>query len=300
MTGEKNVFRNIKFYMTILTIILGSSLYFVFSHPNGPLTDILKTLIGTLLGGLLSVFVTLQISTYNVKQKSALDRKENIYMPIDKELKEIIKQQETVGYWGSLNQTFEFPKIDELLENSYVFLPKKLKKSLLQIKEFVNELKTINHYSIANDIILENFESALKHFYGNKGFEDYEDSNGILQYDFPSPYKVLKRELNNHKNIDYIVGDNFFEVIELYGSILNGYKEPLINDVPQEIQEERRIDVVEFIVQFYSGKEEVLENEQIGFKRSIYTDIIAEINNAIQELSVIFTYIHNKYEEDTY
>lgn len=281
-------------------VILGSLFYFVYSHPNDPLTDILKTLIGTLLGGLLSVFVTLQISTYSVKQKSALERKENIYIPIDKELKEIIKQQKKVGYWKSLNQTFQFPKIDELLENSYVFIPKRLKSCLLQMKELVDELKTINHYSIANHIILENFESALKHFYGNTGFENHEDAYGILQYKFPQPYNVLLMELNKYENIDSIVGENIPEVVDLYGSILRGYTEPTINDVPEEMQEERRISVEEFIAFYYSGREEILENAQIEFKRSIYTDIIAEINNALDELAVIFTYIHNKFEEDKY
>jgi len=286
-------------YIVILIIVLSIFIYFYFHPSNSSQTDILKTLISTILGGLLTVFVTFRVNTYNAQQKSALEKKKDIYIPIEEELKRILKQNEKVTYWGSLSKSFDFPEIDKQLERSYVFLPKKLKKRLLDIKGLVEELKSINHYSIAENVILNNFEKALKVCYGEKGVVKYENPDeGIFHYEFPKPYEILRYELATRKTIDSMI-ESPYENIQFYESILNSYDEPLIIELP-ELYEDRSIGEGEFIAEFFDFSDELYEHEQIKFKREIYEEIIQEINGALKELMIIFKYINTKYEQDKY
>lgn len=94
----------------------------------------MKTLICTILGELLTVFVTLRVNTFSTQQKSALEKKKDTCIPIQGELQAVLKQNEKVTYWSSLSKFFDFLVIDKLLDSSFVFLPTKLKTSLLEIK----------------------------------------------------------------------------------------------------------------------------------------------------------------------
>jgi hypothetical protein len=257
------VLTSLRNFIILLIVVLSIFIYLYFHPSNEPQTEILKTLISTILGGLLTVFVTFRVNTYNAKQKSALEKKKDIYIPIEEELKTILKQNEKVTYWGSLSKSFDFPEIDKQLGRSFVFLPKKLKNSLLEIKNLIEELKSINHYSIAKNIILGNFEKALKECYGEKGFVKYENPDeGIFHYEFPEPYEILRHELGSRKTIDNMV-ERHYENIEFYESILRSYNEPLIIELP-DVYENRSIGEGEFIAEFYNFSDRLYEHEQLN------------------------------------
>ncbi|WP_195571738.1 hypothetical protein [Paenibacillus sp. 1001270B_150601_E10] len=290
---------SLRYLVILLIVILSIFTYLYFRPSNVPQTDILKTLVSTVLGGLITVFVTFRVNTYNAQQKSALEKKKDTYIPIDEELKEVLKKSEKVSYWKSLNTTFDFPEIDKQLERSYVFLPKKLKTNLLKLKSLVEEQKTINHYNIAEEIILNNFARALKDCYGDKGFISYENPDeGIFVYEFPKPYEILKYELSKRETIDNLI-EHHYERFEFYESILRSHNEPLIIELP-DIYDNRSIEVGEFIAEFYNFSDQLYENEKIKFKREIYEEIIQEIKNASTELKIIFNHINKKYERDKY
>ncbi|KKO53773.1 hypothetical protein XI25_12470 [Paenibacillus sp. DMB20] len=53
------------------------------------LVVVLGLFISTILGGLITVFVTFRVNTYNTQQKAALEKKKDTYIPIEEELKTI-------------------------------------------------------------------------------------------------------------------------------------------------------------------------------------------------------------------
>ncbi|MCZ8518856.1 hypothetical protein [Paenibacillus caseinilyticus] len=239
------------------------------------------------------------MNSYNAKQKTALERKKDVYIPIETELKKVLKENEKISFWNSLNKKFEFPVVNDLLEQSYIFLPKKLKNDLLEIKELVDELKTINHYSIAENIILNNFETALKDCYGDEVFLTHVDPEaGFIYENFPEPYLILRHDMGTRKNID-LLAENDHESIDFYESLLGNYKEPLKIELPDD-NTERTLDVGEYIAYFYPVSNKIREHEKIKQKRDIYLEIIGKIKNALKQLEVIFTYINKNYERDKY
>jgi hypothetical protein len=283
----------------LLPIVLLTFVFFYYQQPTNIKADIFKTLIATILGGLLTIFVNLNVSTYTSKKTSALERKKDIYIPINKELTQVINQNKKKSYWSSLNSKFEFPVIDELLESSHVFLPKNLEKNLRNLKSLVEEMNEIYHYPIAENIILDNFEEVLRHCYGEKGFERYENPDeNIFHNEFPEPYHHMKHHLGNRKNVDQMVEGNY-ENIQLYESMLGRYDEPLLFELP-DIYENRSIDIGEYVSEFFPVYDKIFEHEKIKLKREVYNDIIEEITNTLNQLRVIFETINKKFERDKY
>jgi hypothetical protein len=289
------LFTSLKYILLPLIFIVFIIIFFHQSTTSQ--TDTLKTLIATILGGLLTVFVNLNISTYTSKKTSSLERKKDVYIPINNELKEILDKNIKTSFWESLNTKFDLPIIEKILESSYIFLPKNLERSLLKIKELLEEMKTISHYPIAEEIILKNFEVALKECYGGKGFDKYENpEENIFNYEFPDPYHFMRSHLLEHANIDRMIEADY-ENIQTYGSMLSNCKEPLLFELP-DIYDYRSIDIGEYISEFYPISDKIYENEQIKFKREIYTEIIAEITKSLNQLRSIFKRINMKYEKD--
>ncbi|MGF7048717.1 hypothetical protein J2T13_003225 [Paenibacillus sp. DS2015] len=239
------------------------------------------------------------MNTYNSKQKSALERKKEIYIPITNELNQLLNQNTKKSNWSSLNKKFEFPVIDQLLESPYVFLPKKLKENLKRVTGLVEEFNKIKHYPIAKNIILNNFEHALRHCYGNKGFETYENpEEGRFHYEYPNPYKFMDHHLDELTNIDNMIVD-YYENIQLYGDFLDNYKEPLIIEIP-DFYDNQTTDIGEFVSAAFPYEDKIYEHKEIKLKQEIYEDIIQEITNAVNQLHVIFREINRRYEKDKY
>ncbi|WP_429372889.1 hypothetical protein [Paenibacillus sp. DS2015] len=291
--------KSLRYILYLLPIVLGIFVYLYFQLPEQSQSDLFKTLISTVLGGLLTVFVTLNVNTYNSKQKSALERKKEIYIPITNELNQLLNQNTKKSNWSSLNKKFEFPVIDQLLESPYVFLPKKLKENLKRVTGLVEEFNKIKHYPIAKNIILNNFEHALRHCYGNKGFETYENpEEGRFHYEYPNPYKFMDHHLDELTNIDNMIVD-YYENIQLYGDFLDNYKEPLIIEIP-DFYDNQTTDIGEFVSAAFPYEDKIYEHKEIKLKQEIYEDIIQEITNAVNQLHVIFREINRRYEKDKY
>ncbi|WP_405176331.1 hypothetical protein MHI27_11860 [Paenibacillus sp. FSL H8-0261] len=293
------MWKQLRVLVIVLLIALITFIYFYFK-PDQP--DIIKTLISTLLGGLITVLVAFNVNSYTSKQKSVLERKKNIYIPINKEFNNILSDCKKDSYWRSLNRRFEMPITDEILNTPYEFLPTKLSMKLNRIKESIDLLKTIDHYSIAKDIILLNFEEFLRGSYGEQDFKVFKRINEYdveeVEYTYPKPYTYMEGYLSKIENIDKLMIEEY-ENVELYNSILKDYRTPLLFSL-SEIYQDRYIDIGEYIFEFNPLTDDVFKNDSINFKRGLYEEITDEINDVIVLLKEIFISIHKNYEKDKY
>ncbi|MBN1078304.1 hypothetical protein [Clostridium botulinum] len=301
-----------KYILLILIIVLigvffKENVYKVIPKDNKE--NFFTTILATLIGGIISIALTLIITNRQNKQKAIFERKENIYLPLYNEMKRLKKDMAK----SSLDYNFKNEVIIRILSGYEKNITSKRVITLLQ--KYIEEVKVylkLDYKKIAIDIIKNNFISGFKELYGSEidGYEkvrDYEGNAELIEQYCEEIEKIrLIKEEDIIELISLLGTQKPKEIynrylIELYDYFINNDRKTVIKlPEPKYAEYGEEASKGNYIVEKYDFLDVFNKNEQIVKKYESRERINKIIDECIGELEYILTNIYNKYEKDIY
>ncbi|NFO15527.1 hypothetical protein FDB34_15310 [Clostridium botulinum] len=277
--------------------------------PKDNKENFFTTLLATLIGGIISIALTLIITNRQNKQKAIFERKENIYLPLYNEMKRLKKDMAK----SSLDYNLKNEVIIRILSGYEKNITSKRVIKLVQ--QYIEEVKVylkLDYKKIAIDIIKNNFISGFKELYGSeidgyKKVRDYEGNAELIEQYCEEIEKIrLIKEEDIIELISLLGTQKPKEIynrylIELYDYFINNDRKTVIKlPEPKYAEYGEEASKGNYIVEKYDFLDVFNKNEQIVKKYESRERINKIIDECIGELEYILTNIYNKYEKDIY
>lgn len=256
-------------------------------------------------------------STVNIimkaKYENVMERKNKIYIPIFKEMKEVKSK-----YMNNILLKFETPFLEEILDKQYEYrLDDELLEQFKHLDKLINTYNRLNMYSVAANIIENIFLKGFKDLYGEiidgeipryQGDElvlmepvepEEFDNIRMIAYD----ERWLKKLLNTRSfDIEYLDYDDGYE--NYTNSHIVSFYEFALAERNKRYSPKRKM-IIEwnstpevYITTKYSFFDEFNNSQEVKSKENKLDEIIFEIDKLINIIDEKLKYIFLNYEKE--
>ncbi|MDU5723266.1 MAG: hypothetical protein E6Z86_14155 [Clostridium butyricum] len=304
-----------KYWKCIILVVISSLLCIFFKRnilkfiPRDNKENFFTTLLATLVGGIISIVLTLIVTNKQNKQKAIFERKESIYLPLYNDMRRLKKDIEK----SSFDYNFKSEVIIRILSGYEKNITSKRVIKLVQ--QYIEEEKVylkLDYKKIAIDVIKNNFISGFKELYGSE-IDKYEKVR-----DYEGDAELIEKYCEEVEKIRSITEEDIIELIsllgvqkpkEIYNRYLIEFYDNFINNdrktviklpEPKYAEYGEEASKGKYIVEKYDFLDVFNKDEQIVKKYKSRERINKIIEKCIEELEYILTDIYNKYEKEIY
>lgn len=248
------------------------------------------------------------------KEKSQLasQRKQNIYIPLKYEMKNITDMEYDI--WKEIT----IPECDSVLEkNDELVVSSDLYTKCSSLRNLINQYNSINMYGVVTDILLNRFKEKYAQLYGSTTHiehicqPDFEDDIDVTDYEIQNFYETINQKSvisNIMKNDmgyeEYCFQEQFVSPFEEYFSRLcasvlprgeQTYKGVIVDD---ESLKRKRKTPAEFIAYGFNFFQVYNNNPKVCEKKKLLDEVKEQALDIFEDLSIVIRNIGKKYEKE--
>ncbi|MBX4271759.1 hypothetical protein [Clostridium estertheticum] len=253
---------------------------------------------------------TINIIT-QIKHNSVMERKNNLYIPLLKELLELIKI-----YSGDILSQIQYAFLKEVLEKQYEHrIENDLLDKFILLDEHINRYNKSDIYIVAGNIIVDHFTNGFIDLYGdiNDGKRPIYCEDEIVDYETVEPEefeniqiiaydaKRLKKLIINENDLDILNDEECWMPVNLN---LASFYEFALASRNKKYSPKREMIIQwnykpeEYIAYTYDFFDDFNKHEKIVEKRKQLRNIITEVKELVSNIDDILKKIFSKYEKE--
>ena len=251
-----------------------------------------------------------------IKHKSVIERKNNIYIPLIEDLNDSFKFIN-----GPLFSKLEFPFIKKVLDKQYLYrLDDKLLEQMVDFCNLVDKFNKFNLIYVASNLIEKSFREGFNKLYGNHIIDGtrpiYDNEGSLVDYEElePEEFEIIGCISSDKSSIIKLINNPDYDLYDMcyYDGDIDYTVNPYLARFYEFALAKRnkknspvRTQIInwngkpeDYIAHTYDFFRDFYNNSEVKEKEKLLLDIESYRTNLLNELDHILKYIYITYEKE--